>query len=539
MADFVAPQFQNPDYLSSYLRGQQGGQSAAAFPGELQLQQQQIQSGGLGLQQLQMALKSQSALQNFAMQNLNGQSSQGGASNGGDTSGGIQNGPQGSVSSQPAKGGNGYAPSDYAGMVPMGTSPTLSPGTMNAIGMLGGNKMLEGIQANQKLQQEQRDAQMKVAQMKAAGPLNTMDAVADSPNPTRMVMNNPSILAQWPTIAQHMGFDPVKDFDDSHVRLAALYGGNQIRTQVGIQPRELPHPLQTTQQGLDQSYQTDMVTGKISSGASAVPTDKFVVGGQVRELPKAQGVAQGAQPYDQALYGAEQITPKAMEQAYQVSKQTGDISQSLAGRDPIAAAKVSSFIAQRANEDGLTGLSMSAQKQAYAAQGDVVKDFTDPGGKAGGKLQAINTVTEHAKALSSLIGAMNTGDSQTINKARLAWQQQFGSPAPTNYQAMANIYSGELVNAVTQNGGDKDERERITAPFSGVNSPKQLAGAIQTSATAMAGKAHALNKAWDAGTNGNQGSFDKFLSPATQEFLKSGSASAHPPNIQSLLDKYK
>lgn len=536
MADFVPPNFQNPDFLGSYIRGQQSGQQAAAFPGEMQLQGQQIQSGALGLQQLQMALKSQSALQNFAMQNLNGQSSQGGAGNSGGT-GGIQNGPQGAVSSQ-TSGGTGYSPSDYNGMIPSGTAPQFSPGTMNAIGMLGGNKMLEGIQANQKLQMEQREAQMKVAQMKASGPLNTMDAVADSPSPTRMVMNNPSIIAQWPQIAQHMGFDPVKDFDDQHIRLAAIYGGNQIRTQVGLAPREMPHPLQTDQRGLGESTQTDLVTGKISAGAPAVPTEKFVVNGQVRELPKAQGVAQGAQPYDQALYGADQITPKALEQAYQVSKQTGDISQSLAGRDPIAAAKVSSFIAQRANEDGLTGLSMSAQKQAYAAQGDVVKDFTDPSGKAGGKLQAINTVTEHAKALSSLIGAMNTGDSQTINKARLAWQQQFGSPAPTNYQAMANIYSGELVNAVTQNGGDKDERERITAPFSGVNSPKQLAGAIQTSATAMAGKAHALNKAWDAGTNGNQGSFNKFLSPATQEFLKGG-PSAHPPDIQSLLDKYK
>lgn len=545
MAEFVAPQFQNPDFLGAYLRGQQGGQQAAAFPGQMQIQQQQIQSGGLELQQLRMALKSQQALQDFAMQNLNGQSSQGSAQSSGNTSGGSQNGPQGAVSSQTS---GGYAASDYAGMIPSGTVPQFSAGTMNAIGMLGGNKMLEGIQANQKLQMEQRDAQMKVAQMKASGPLNVMDSVADSPNPTRMVMNNPSILAQWPAIAQKMGFDPrppqkdpvtgqmVGDFDDHHVRLAALFGGNQIRTQVGITPREMPHPLQTTQRGLGESIQTDLVTSKISAGAPAMPTEKYIVGNQVVERPKAQGVAQGLTPYDSTLYGAEQITPQAMEQAYQVSRQTGDISQSLAGRDPIAAAKVSSFIAKRAAEDGLSGLAMSAQKQSYAAQGDVVKDFVDPNGKAGGKLQAINTVTEHAKALYPLIDAMKTGDSRGINAASLAWKQQFGSAAPTNYQAMANIFAGELKSAVTQNGGDASEREAIAAPFSGINSPEQLKGAIQTSATAMAGKTHALQKAWDVGTNGTQGPFEKLLTPATKEFLK---GSSHPPAIQSLLDKYK
>lgn len=257
MAEFVAPQFQNPDYLGSYLRGQAGGQQAAAFPGQMQLQQQQIQSGGLELQQLRMALKSQQALQDFALQNLNGQSSQGSAQSGGNTSGGIQNGPQGAVSSQ-----SGYAPSDYAGMISQGTAPQFSAGTMNAIGLLGGNKMLEGIQANQKLQMEQRDAQMKIAQMKAAGPLNVMDSVADSPNPSRMVMNNPSILARWPIVAQQLGFDPVKDFDDKHLRLAAIYGGNQIRTQVGMTPRAMPPPLVNTPLGAGEVGQINAVTGK-------------------------------------------------------------------------------------------------------------------------------------------------------------------------------------------------------------------------------------------------------------------------------------
>lgn len=276
-ADFVNPNFQNPDFLGSYIRGQQSGMQASAFPGEMQLQGQQIQSGQLGLQQLRMAIQSQSALQNFALSNLNGQSSQGGASAGGNSSGGIQNGPQGAVSSQTNASSNAYDPASYAGMIPPGTAPQFSPGTMNAIGMLGGNKMLEGIQQNQKLQMEQRDAQLKVAQMKAAGPLNVMDAVADSPNPSRMVMNNPQIIAQWPSIAQHMGFDPVKDFDDQHIRLAAIYGGNQIRSQVGLQARSMPAPLVNTPLGEGEVGQINALTGKKEGELVARQTPSFTL----------------------------------------------------------------------------------------------------------------------------------------------------------------------------------------------------------------------------------------------------------------------
>jgi hypothetical protein len=371
--------------------------------------------------------------------------------------------------------------------------------------------------------------------------LNVMDSVADSPNPTRMVMNNPSILAQWPQIAQHMGFDPVKDFDDQHVRLAALYGGNQIRTQVGIQPRELPHPLQTVQQGLGQSYQVDQTSGKISGGASAVPTEKYVVNGQVRELPKAQGIAQGATPYDQALYGADQITPKALEQAYQVSKQTGDISQSLAGRDPIAAAKVSSFIAQRAGEDGLSGLSMAAQKQAYKASQGVVNDFTDPSGKAGSALVAINTAVKHVGSLGPLIDAMGSGDTTKINEARQAYQRNTGQPAPTNYQTLANMAVGEISKAVTANGGDAAEREAIAAPFAAGNSPAVLKGAVQTAVTALAGKTDALRNQWDVGTQGTQGSFDKLLLPETKQALKQAEPQGSPkgPAVGTVSKGYK
>jgi hypothetical protein len=263
-ADFVAPNFQNPDFLGSYIRGQQSGAQQAMLPQEMLQAQLQNTRSSLDIDQIRMAMKSQTALQNYGLQHLNDQSAQGDASNSSSSpGGGIQNGPQGSVATQTNRGGNGYSPDDYAGMIRNDAGYTPSAGSTYAMSLLGGNKMVEGIAAAQKLQMETRDAQMKVAQMKAATPISVMDALADSPNPTRMVMNNPDILARWPSIAQHMGFDPAKDFDDQHVRLAAIYGGNQIRTAVGrTDLRAMPAPLVNTNLGQGEVGQINALTGK-------------------------------------------------------------------------------------------------------------------------------------------------------------------------------------------------------------------------------------------------------------------------------------
>src|SRR5262249_17983252 len=99
LVEFNAPQFQQPDLLGAYLRGQQGAIQSALAPGELQLQQQGIQHNNLTLDQLRLALRQQSARTDLAMQAVgSGQSPAGGAEATVDANGGIQNGPQGAVS---------------------------------------------------------------------------------------------------------------------------------------------------------------------------------------------------------------------------------------------------------------------------------------------------------------------------------------------------------------------------------------------------------------------------------------------------------
>jgi hypothetical protein len=523
-AALSAPPIQYPDLLGSYLRGRMA-------PSALQEQQNTLSQQGLNLDQLRMTLANQqmfrSAIQNSGLLGPQPGSAGGapaaaagtagaGAQSGASSSGGIQTGPQGSVSAQPPS----YDPSTNP------LAPLLDPRRIAQMTQLGQlSALMSGKDANEpvaaalKLEQSAADYSKSQRQLQAQGPLDFFDSVFNSAAPARTVMANPSLISQWPAFAARLNIDPVSGFNDQNVRAALALAANTLRGNVGLPAKDYPVPLQTTQQGLGQSYQTDPVTGKISGGASAVPTDKYIINGRVVELPKAQGVGQGITPYDPALYGASLITPTTNEQAYQTAKASGSM-PALAGRDPIAFAQESNYISARAEQEGITGLAMAARQQAFQAQQKVVNDFRDPNGKAGGQLININTSVQHTSALIPLIDAMASGDNAKINAARQTFETEWkGQPAPTNYQTLANIAVGEINKAVTANGGDANERAMLTAPFQSSLSPDVLRGAVQTATTALAGKTEALRLAWDNGTQGTQGPFDKMLLPATKRAL--------------------
>lgn len=244
MADFVAPQFQNPDFLSAYIRGQQSGQQAVAFPGAMELQGQQIQSGEMGLQQQQLQLQNAKMYQALA-QGMLGQTQSGqqqtqtGQQPGGPT-GGVQNGPQGSVAGT-------ASPSGLTG---------LSPGTLTAMEMLrpGGDPLKAAIEG----QNFQRTQQ----QLQAQGPLNLIDTVFNSPNPSRVLMMNPSLMAKWPQVAAQLGIDPVKGFTDDNVRRGLAMAGNNLRGSVGLPAKDYPNQLQDIEGPYGQHIQKDLVSGK-------------------------------------------------------------------------------------------------------------------------------------------------------------------------------------------------------------------------------------------------------------------------------------
>lgn len=384
-----------------------------------------------------------------------------------------------------------------------------------ALGMPGAAEFLKvpgAMESVQKYQQMQR-------QMAAQGPLATLDTLATSDKADQLINADPHLKAAWTQIAPQMGMDPDKDLNPANGRSMATFAYNKLAGPAGLPVKPMPVQVQRVDRGNGDVRDIDPLTNKDVGGSPAMATSKFVQNGQVVEMPTAQGVAQKLQPYDSALYGAQQITQPAMEQAYQVAKAKGDLSESLAGRDPIAAAKVSSYIAKRAGEDGISGLQLAANQQTFGARQKVVNDFMDPNGTAGGKIGAINTGILHVNSLMPLIDAMKSGNTTRINAARQTYQKETGIPAPTNYETLANMAVGEISTAINKSGGDAEERDRVASPFASSRSPDVLKGAVKTAVTALAGKTESLANQWDVGTEGTQGNFGKFLMPQTAQAL--------------------
>jgi hypothetical protein len=244
-ADFVAPQFQNPDFLGSYIRGQQSGMQAAAFPGQMQLQGQQVQSGQLNLDMLRQMMQLRSQAYQDYRQTMGGfsqpsgtQSTQTGNQPGAPTAG-IENGPQASVSgdSQPAA----ESPNPLAPYLdPRRIAGNAALGSFNAF--LNGKDPNEPISAGLKLEGEARDYQLKSAQIRSqlqGSPLSVLQAFSSNPNAGAALTKNPQMFSQWTQIAQKYGLDP-QDLSNINVQMGATMAANEARRALQLPPLPMP-----------------------------------------------------------------------------------------------------------------------------------------------------------------------------------------------------------------------------------------------------------------------------------------------------------
>jgi hypothetical protein len=465
----------------------------------MQANQQTIQNRGAMQQQ---------AIQNYSLQRMkqmmpiyqkaleSASSSLGGNSLGGMPAGNMTTGAQPPVPSAPP---NKYQPLDPLPMIGAGAIGQINAGTALQ-GVPGMEKFGEALSGAPAKQQAALEGMVKQRQQQIAEPLSNLDSIMTSADADTRLQKDPDLKALWDS---EQGGQPLTP-PNARAYAGTIYNRLAGSAQSPVKP--IPTMLQNVPGG-----QVEPTTGKFSG----VPTSKYVQNGQVVELPTSQGIAQKLTPYDPSLLAAQQITPQALEQTYQVAKSKGDLTEAIAGRDPLAAAKVTNYIAQRAQQDG--SVDLAAKAQSYQASQKVVNDFTDPGGTAGGKLGAINTAVLHTNALLPLIDAMGSGNMTRITAARQAYQKETGVAAPTNYETLANMAVGEIGSAINKTGGDVGERDRILAPFAASRAPDVLKGAVKTAVTALAGKTESLANQWDVGTQGTQGNFGKFLLPQTAQ----------------------
>jgi hypothetical protein len=112
----------------------------------------------------------------------------------------------------------------------------------------------------------------------------------------------------------------------------------------------------------------------------------------------------------------------------------------------------------------------------FAAKNAALKGFAN--GKEGTALRSFNVASDHLDTLGQMADALNNGNVQILNRVGNAWNQQTGSPAPTNFNAVKEIVGKEVVKAIVAGGGGVAEREELSKLMDAANSPAQLKGVI-------------------------------------------------------------
>lgn len=164
-----------------------------------------------------------------------------------------------------------------------------------------------------------------------------------------------------------------------------------------------------------------------------------------------------------------------------------------------------------------------------AHQTEVAKAARDFGtGKQGQQLNSFNVALTHLDTLGDLAAALGNGNTQALNRVGQTFQQQFGSAAPTNFDAAKRIVGDEIVKAIVGGGGGVAEREKAGESVARANSPQQLAGVIDTYKTLMAGQLHGLRQQYKSTTGGTDDDFDARLSPEAREYVNRAKSSGLP-----------
>jgi len=133
----------------------------------------------------------------------------------------------------------------------------------------------------------------------------------------------------------------------------------------------------------------------------------------------------------------------------------------------------------------------------FALEQGVKKEFTS--GDAAKNLTAFNTAIEHANQLSTATDALDNGNIRALNQIGNTLGYQFGSDKTTNFNVIKNALSGEISKVFKGGGATDAEIEAVQQPFSTANSPAQLKGAIKTAIALMNSKREALQQQYASG----------------------------------------
>lgn len=155
---------------------------------------------------------------------------------------------------------------------------------------------------------------------------------------------------------------------------------------------------------------------------------------------------------------------------------------------------------------------LTQQVMNVGAKTGAAKSFAT--GTNGNQVRFLNVAVSHLELVRQYAEALHNGDVQAINRLGNMWKQEFGSPAPTNLNAVAQTAGQEVTKAVVAGGGGEAERQAAGKRFADYQSPAQFNGAIDASVGLLGGQLKGLEHQYEKTTG--MSDFGDFLLPDTK-----------------------
>jgi hypothetical protein len=124
---------------------------------------------------------------------------------------------------------------------------------------------------------------------------------------------------------------------------------------------------------------------------------------------------------------------------------------------------------------------------------------------------------------------LGNGNIPLFNKVANAVSTQVGGTAPTNFNAVKDIVSNEIVKAIVGSGGGVTDRAAAQAKVTDATTPEQLKTVIDSYKNLFTGQLAGLKQQYEAGTNRKD--FEKFLAPQTQAMIKTHQSGSAQPKV--------
>lgn len=162
-------------------------------------------------------------------------------------------------------------------------------------------------------------------------------------------------------------------------------------------------------------------------------------------------------------------------------------------------------------------------QQAYKAFGT---------GKQGDTVRSMNVAIAHLDTMGELTDALQNGNVQAINAVANRVKQEFGSTAPTSFDAAKAIVGDEIIKAIVGSGGALSDRQNAQNQISSAKSPAQLKQVIDTYQRLMAGQLTGLKQQYEQATMRDD--FNSLLSDKTISKLENSAPSPGQPGAPSV-----